>query len=794
MEYYTAKSNLIKLLCCNIETLSDEDLRKLVKKRYKAWHPDKNSANPDRFKEEFITLNESYKIYRAGPRDSGHFSGDGDDLRCDEEYDSSWEKSSDDSDYNSTPFDDDFFTASPKKNFAVPDPLRMFFRSKTNRRAGKFFMLFTFADHIHRKALEDFSKCNICKSFVLFEGRTNKEIFCCILVTVNEVRLIDVRKYIKKYSINNFELFYSVKVLQLLEECSNLYGEPQYESGEKLKKKTVEEKHFDNRALVDFAISHEYTEVYVLMYEYAHLADPCDRPDCTKDHEDDHAEQVVNAKKYVALSDRKKVAKNAIDCVIARMYRQLSSLTNLQWIEIKSRDFSERLSLIEDCKIFGQAYYYWKYVITREVFYDIMSHIMSKLTKIETKQPISRKKRYVCLRGLYNSGKTTFAAAICKFFDGVNVNVNVSKDRLPFYLGAAIGKRFVLFDDVKGWKSHHDLTTGPGLNNLDDLRDYLDGHIEVQLEKKNQNPVNQVFPMGIITMNKYTIPGSLKIRLKVVDCFPSSAYVRHPYPVTMDTIYLAMVMDNLIPCDKHFIAHFLKKKDEWIEKHQKTCCCLKVSHVFIMGIILSTLGAALSAIGGALASAGAAVVSGLASAGLYLGLITQTFALSVEGTALVSGLALSAEFAANIAAPGITLTATGYAITTLGYSVLAGGALFAFASTVGGLVAGLSRQHSRGAPPSDSGGLLPFLNNIPPLICRLSDNPNECRSRRMFTNTRVRTVRVSARPSTQRTVLSYATPSRVSRVRYQNGSKNGKTAKRRQVSSSNKRMRRKSNR
>lgn len=572
MDFFLAKQNLIKLLCCNIESLTEEELRKLVKKRYRLWHPDKNTQNPDKYKEQFITLNESYKIYSRGQEDSGHFSGD---FKCSEEWDPTWEPESDDSDYNSTPFDDEFFNASPKKNFAVPESLRLFFRSKTNRRAGKFFMIFTFADTLHRKQLEEFSKCNIVKSFVLFQGRTNKEIYCVILVTLNEMRLIDIRKYLRKYSMSSFELFYCVKVLSLIEECQTIFQDPLYEWGEKLKKKTVEEKTFDNKALVDFAISHEYTDVLTLMYEYAHLADPCDRPEYTKDHEDDHQTESINAKKYVNLPDRRKVAKNAIDCVTAKLYRQLHNLSNLQWLELKSRDFSDRLIEINDCKIFGQAYYYWKYCITKEVFFDIFSHIIAVMTDTHIRGIAPpKKKRYICLRGLYNSGKTTLAAAACRFFEGVNINLNVSRDRLPFYLGSAIGKRFVLFDDVKGYKSKHDLPTGQGMANLDDIREHLDGKIEVQLEKKNQNPINQIFPLGIITMNKYTIPSSLKIRLKVIDCAPCSSYVRHPYPVTMDTIFMALIQDNLIPCDKEFIAHFSKKKDEWIRMHGQSCSCL----------------------------------------------------------------------------------------------------------------------------------------------------------------------------------------------------------------------------
>ncbi|GBL80241.1 hypothetical protein AVEN_177397-1, partial [Araneus ventricosus] len=83
-----------------------------------------------------------------------------------------------------------------------------------------------------------------------------------------------------------------------------------------------------------------------------------------------------------------------------------------------------------------------------------------------------------------------------------------------FYLCQAIGKRFILFDGVKGRSlGSENLPSGPGFANLDDLRDHIDGHVEVQLEKKNMQPISQVFPCEIITCNDYHIHQSLKERI-----------------------------------------------------------------------------------------------------------------------------------------------------------------------------------------------------------------------------------------------------------------------------------------
>lgn len=580
MDYLTARDNLIKLLCCSVETLDAEQLKKLVKKRYKLWHPDKNHEDPERYRDNFMCLKESYDVFLKGPQeDSGTFTAgtSAEDIFCHEEWDPSWESNSDSSDYNSTPFDDEFFNASPKKNFAVPEELRLFFRSKTNRRAGKLFMLFTFRDDLHRKCMEKLSKDDLFKSFVCFAARTNKDIFAALIITHTDHRLIDIKKRCKHYSLKVTELFYAVHQFKLIDKLNEMYNDAIFSWGSPIERKVKEESAFNHKQLVDFAISHDMTDVYTLMYEYAHLSDPCDRDsiDITKDHEDDHTAEILNAKKFVTLVDRSRVCKNAVECVIAKLYRQLSQMSNTQWLEMRSREVGERLLMIDDCNIFGEAFYYWKYCVTKELFFDIMSFIIGIFTDSKCRTINNGKCRYMCLIGPYNCGKTTFAAAICKFFEGVNININVSRDRLPFYIGAAISKRFVLFDDVKGYHSKvKNLPTGTGIGNLDDLREHLDGKIEVQLEKKNKNPVNQIFPQGIVTMNLYKIPSSLKIRLRVINFPPSALYKRHRFNVTMDTIFIAMAIDNLIPCDKEVIAHIIKKKDIWLTQHRKKCSCI----------------------------------------------------------------------------------------------------------------------------------------------------------------------------------------------------------------------------
>ncbi|GBL86832.1 hypothetical protein AVEN_247854-1 [Araneus ventricosus] len=146
---------------------------------------------------------------------------------------------------------------------------------------------------------------------------------------------------------------------------------------------------------------------------------------------------------------------------------------------------------------------------------------------------------------------------------------------------AAIGKRFILFDGVKGRSlGSENLPSGPGFANLDDLRDHIDGHVEVQLEKKKMQPISQVFPCGIITCNDYHIHQSLNeriigpIEMKASPLFPFHAAQR----ITEETIFIGLVLYNLLPAEAHILEFLYKNKRKWESEHmQSNCNCLNVS-------------------------------------------------------------------------------------------------------------------------------------------------------------------------------------------------------------------------
>ncbi|GBM60993.1 hypothetical protein AVEN_264337-1 [Araneus ventricosus] len=73
-----------------------------------------------------------------------------------------------------------------------------------------------------------------------------------------------------------------------------------------------------------FALSNTIPDPYELMYKHAHLSNGCDgRPTkITNEHENDHDEHMDNSKTLEHLSDKKRIAKNAVESVFAKLLMQ----------------------------------------------------------------------------------------------------------------------------------------------------------------------------------------------------------------------------------------------------------------------------------------------------------------------------------------------------------------------------------------------------------------------------------------------------------------------------------------
>lgn len=606
MEFIQAKAALCRLLCVNIDLYPLEELKQLVNKRKLAWHPDKNREkdNPNKFSEQFMELMDAWKIFKGEECSSGSFGSDEPDLHC---YESSFSSESEPEDdlkwrkweranrcneekkkkekekrqerestpeYNDSPFDEEFFIPSPKKKFAIPDDMRTYFRSASNRRAGKFFSVFSLENNFEAgmklyRRLQEF-----CNYFGIYLMRTNKDLLCCLINLTNDYRLADIKKECRKVNLAPSESFYCTKVAKCIEFCKERYGQPKAEPCRYKGPETTPDgsKKMNYKLLTDFAMANEISDVYELMYEYSHLSSGCDRSPAkiTNEHENDHIEHRDNAKIFDHLSDKKRVAKNAVDCVFAKLYMQIKRETNLQYLNRICKELGNDIQDTYDYKKVGEAYYYCKYII--KDFKKIGQAVLNSFIYGKPRE------RYIIFKGDFKCGKTSLAFAFLKLFGGTSINVNCDKGRLPFYLGQAIGMRYILFDDVKGRSfGTENLSSGLGFANLDDLRDYIDGHVEVQLEKKNQQPISQIFPCGLITCNDYFIPKSLLERTVGPFEFKRSPLWRfHNHEIiTKEIIFIGLVLSNLLPVEPHIFEFLYTQNAKFEAEHLLSMCGCK---------------------------------------------------------------------------------------------------------------------------------------------------------------------------------------------------------------------------
>ncbi|XP_054722321.1 uncharacterized protein LOC129232110 [Uloborus diversus] len=567
MKFLHAKMMLRGLLCINVDLYDLKSLKKLVHKRYVQWHPDKNVENPEKYRENFMALNESWKAYCAEKRKDVPSTSQADSEPSDFEWESEDEEGES---YNNTPFDDEFFSSSPPKTtLEFPEFIKAFFRSSSNRRAGKLFVLVT-----ETIAQEECEKVYNYNNKTEYFGAFNFKNFTFILIFYQaEWRLVDLKKALRLLKID-FLIQYCVKFNQLLETIVIKCGEPFYEpSTAKRTAKNEAVLSFDHSLLLQYAHETQTEDVLDLVADYLHFATPCNTPQelVTKEHEDFHLRHEANAKLFLKLGDRERAAKNAVKTVQAELKRNLRCKTNLDYLNDRCRAIGDAILEKDDENLFGEAFLYSFFIIPKNKFKSICQAILDAFIYGKPKC------RWVGLVGEYGSGKTTFASTITELFEGVSINLNVPVGRVAFYIGAAIGKRFILFDDVKGKKSAQELnlTPGEGFNNLDDLREHLDGRNPVQLEKKNCNPVSQIFPAGLVTCNKYAIPPALKERISFFNFTPSPMYKTHEIEVSMETMFVAMVLHDMLPVEQMVRSHIFSKRDRWLAKHVASCDCMK---------------------------------------------------------------------------------------------------------------------------------------------------------------------------------------------------------------------------
>nr|QWS67645.1 large T-antigen [Human polyomavirus 9]QWS67650.1 large T-antigen [Human polyomavirus 9]UMW88365.1 large T-antigen [Human polyomavirus 9] len=280
--------------------------------------------------------------------------------------------------------------------------------------------------------------------------------------------------------------------------------------------------------ICNYAVEAKITDVLLLLGIYLDFAvEPGTCSKCEKKshkfHYNYHSKHHANACLFLESKSQKNICQQAVDQVLAAKRLKLVECTRMELLEDR---FIQLFDEMEDFLHGEIEILRWMsgvawYTILLDNSWDVFQKILQLVT---TSQP---KKRNILFKGPINSGKTTLASAFMHFFDGKALNINCPAEKLSFELGCAIDQFCVLLDDVKGQITlNKHLQPGQGVNNLDNLRDHLDGTIKVNLEKKHVNKRSQIFPPVIMTMNEYLLPPTVGVRFALHIHFHCKTYLK----------------------------------------------------------------------------------------------------------------------------------------------------------------------------------------------------------------------------------------------------------------------------
>ncbi|AGA82593.1 large T antigen [Betapolyomavirus mafricanus] len=267
----------------------------------------------------------------------------------------------------------------------------------------------------------------------------------------------------------------------------------------------------------EFALAIMCEDVHLLMGLYLEFQE--EPENCSKcankilpNHYNFHKLHFENALLFADCKNQKSICQQAVDAVVAKLRVESLVLSREQLLINKFKKHFEKMDLMFGSLGSANLEHFMGGVAWFDCLFPtgIANIIYAYLKCIVYNIP---KKRYWLFKGPVNSGKTTLAAALLDLCGGKALNINLPFDKINFELGVAIDQFTVVFEDVKGQPSgNKDLPSGQGVSNLDNLRDYLDGSVKVNLEKKHLNKRTQIFPPGIVTMNEYFVPFTLKAR------------------------------------------------------------------------------------------------------------------------------------------------------------------------------------------------------------------------------------------------------------------------------------------
>ncbi|BBG62122.1 large T antigen [Rhinolophus thomasi polyomavirus 1] len=270
------------------------------------------------------------------------------------------------------------------------------------------------------------------------------------------------------------------------------------------------------KLIAEYALDIMCDDLHLLIGLYKEFAEPvdccrkCDEKIIT-DHYKFHKTHKENATHFLECRNQKSICQQAVDGVIAKRRVDCAQLSRKQQLTarfLKLFDkmetmFNARSSFTLQTFMAGVCWFECMFPNMKDLIFDYLECVTLNIPK----------KRYWLFTGPVNTGKTTLAAALLDLCGGKSLNVNMPFEKISFELGVAIDQFTVVFEDVKGQTSENKkLPTGQGISNLDNLRDYLDGAVKVNLEKKHLNKKTQIFPPGIVTANEYVFPVTLRVR------------------------------------------------------------------------------------------------------------------------------------------------------------------------------------------------------------------------------------------------------------------------------------------
>nr|ABI94705.1 large T [Betapolyomavirus hominis] len=284
------------------------------------------------------------------------------------------------------------------------------------------------------------------------------------------------------------------------------------------------------KLITEYAVETKCEDVFLLlgMYlEFQYNVEECKK--CQKKdqpyHFKYHEKHFANATIFAESKNQKSICQQAVDTVLAKKRVDSLHMTREEMLTERFNHILDKMDLIFGAHgnavleqyMAGVAWLHCLLPKMDSVIFDFLHCIVFNVPK----------RRYWLFKGPIDSGKTTLAAGLLDLCGGKALNVNLPMERLTFELGVAIDQYMVVFEDVKGTGAESkDLPSGHGINNLDSLRDYLDGSVKVNLEKKHLNKRTQIFPPGLVTMNEYPVPKTLQARFVRQIDFRPKIYLR----------------------------------------------------------------------------------------------------------------------------------------------------------------------------------------------------------------------------------------------------------------------------